>query len=711
MKVRINFSSIRFKLIVGGILIVIMPLALCGYVAITQSAKTVTELSKTSEKYIAQGVAMQVSATLDGELKFVSAFTLRSQVRNTAKTVNDKGIQENSGVIGAIRQDLKKRFELLQKNYAGIFLADASGIIYAESVEDGENINNWEIPQQPLFQEAKISRKTVSGEIIRSKATNEPIMPIFGPIFSDTGIFIGVFGALLKASVITDLVTAHKIGNTGYCFLINSSGIMIAHPEAKYILQLDLKTIAGMESIVKAMLAGEEGSESYVFHGIDKVAGYVPIKKKGWCVAATQNSSEFLASVISLRNNIVVIVLFSIVIITIIVFLATASITRPLNKVIEGLEDIANGKGQVALTKRIAITSIDEIGTLSLKFNSLMESISNLAVFKKVIEEENSLDEVYQRIGELFTQQLGIACCSIYQVMDAKSEMSLIYQSSFDPKEMSCHQSVFNDCELCKAKRTGHIITSITFPSICRQFSEQNGHSHYCLPILVGGAVVAVVQFIFDNADKSFDIREIEDKIFKAEQYINESLAVIETKRLMSSLRDAALVDSLTGLYNRRYLQEYTEKIVAGVLRRGKTIGLIMCDLDYFKQVNDTYGHNAGDMVLKATSQVIAQSVRESDIVIRFGGEEFLAVLLDISQDESMKIAEKIRLNIEQLKVKLPEGVIQKTISLGVSEFPSDTGTLWSCIKFADVALYRAKTEGRNRCVRFTKEMWQEDQV
>jgi len=136
-----------------------------------------------------------------------------------------------------------------------------------------------------------------------------------------------------------------------------------------------------------------------------------------------------------------------------------------------------------------------------------------------------------------------------------------------------------------------------------------------------------------------------------------------------------------------------------------------MCDLDYFKQVNDTYGHNAGDMVLKATSQVIAQSVRESDIVIRFGGEEFLAVLLDISQDESMKIAEKIRLNIEQLKVKLPEGVIQKTISLGVSEFPSDTGTLWSCIKFADVALYRAKTEGRNRCVRFTKEMWQEDQV
>ena len=112
-----------------------------------------------------------------------------------------------------------------------------------------------------------------------------------------------------------------------------------------------------------------------------------------------------------------------------------------------------------------------------------------------------------------------------------------------------------------------------------------------------------------------------------------------------------------------------------------------MCDLDYFKQVNDTYGHNAGDIVLKETSRVISQSIRASDIVIRFGGEEFLAVLLDVGEGQRLKI------------------------SLGVSEFPADTGTLWSCIKFADVALYRAKEDGRNRSVRFTPDMWKEEQV
>jgi len=249
------------------------------------------------------------------------------------------------------------------------------------------------------------------------------------------------------------------------------------------------------------------------------------------------------------------------------------------------------------------------------------------------------------------------------------------------------------------------------FPAICRQFSGQEGTLHYCLPIVVSGAPVAVVQFVFDAPDTPSGVKAMEAKIFKAEQYVNESLAVIETKRLMRSLKDSALIDSLTGLHNRRYLQEYTEKIVAGVLRRGKAIGLIMCDLDYFKQVNDTYGHNAGDLVLKETSKVIRQSSRDSDIVIRFGGEEFLAVLLDVGEGESIKIAEKIRENIQQLKIKLPDGVIQKTISLGVSEFPADTGTLWSCIKFADVALYRAKDEGRNRSVRFTKDMWKEEQV
>jgi len=146
-------------------------------------------------------------------------------------------------------------------------------------------------------------------------------------------------------------------------------------------------------------------------------------------------------------------------------------------------------------------------------------------------------------------------------------------------------------------------------------------------------------------------------------------------------------------------------------VRRGKKIGLIMCDLDYFKQVNDTYGHNIGDTVLKETATLIKKSVRKGDVVIRFGGEEFLVVLIDINENDSMAVAEKIRENVQNNKIEIPDGHLTKTISLGVSEFPSDAESFWKCIKFADVALYQSKKRGRNMSSKFSKDMWTEDEV
>jgi diguanylate cyclase (GGDEF)-like protein len=134
-----------------------------------------------------------------------------------------------------------------------------------------------------------------------------------------------------------------------------------------------------------------------------------------------------------------------------------------------------------------------------------------------------------------------------------------------------------------------------------------------------------------------------------------------------------------------------------------------MCDMDFFKQVNDEHGHDVGDIVLKDTSKVLRDSVRESDVVIRFGGEEFLILLIDTEPDYGMQVAEKIRENIEKIKFKASNGtVLKKTISMGVSEFPKDTKGFWQAIKFADVALYSAKDTGRNKCVRFVPDMWEE---
>jgi len=397
-----NFSSIRFKLIIGGILIVLLPLLVSGYFATTNSSKAVTTYSMANAQSIAEGLAMQVSATLEGEIKFAAAFAGRTQVKIAAEAVNAKGVDAAAEAVEVIRKDMKKRFEALRTNYAGIFLTDGAGTVYAEATASGEELKGLDIAQHPLYQEAKNSKKTVSGDIVRLKSSNEPVLLLCGPVYSDSGTFLGVFGGLLKASVLTDLVTTKKIGTTGYCFMANSAGIINAHPDTKNVLALDLKTLKGMEEINKAMMAGQTGAEDYVYKGIDKVAGFAPIKIKGWSLAATQNSSEFLSSVITLRNTIALITLISIAVTAGIVYMAASSITRPINQAVASLKDIAQGEGD--LTMRLPVTSKDEVGELAKWFNTFVEKL------QKIIGNISAnTQQVNTSIGELSTIAVNLS--------------------------------------------------------------------------------------------------------------------------------------------------------------------------------------------------------------------------------------------------------------------------------------------------------------
>ncbi len=402
-------------------------------------------------------------------------------------------------------------------------------------------------------------------------------------------------------------------------------------------------------------------------------------------------------------------ILFAIITLSL-AYLIGRGITRPLEQVINGLHEIASGKGDVDLTKRIRIPSRNEIGLLSSEFNALMESIHGMTMFKKVIEEDESLEDVYVRLAQVFSDAVGLTDFIIYEVDAGQHRMRPVYPPWVEESELLCSSSILDQCDLCKAKKTGHQVSSLSYRRICMQYSPQSDQAHTCLPIIVGGRTIGVVQFLHRQPADDDAALELRRKLHKAAQYLKESFPVIETKTLLNTLRQSALTDPLTGLRNRRFLQEYTENLVAGAQRRGKSIGLVMCDLDYFKQVNDTHGHPAGDIVLKETAHIISSSVRSSDIVIRFGGEEFLVVLIDIQADETIAVAEKIRAAVEAARFRLPEVVLQKTISAGVSEFPPDAESFWQAIKYADVALYKAKEAGRNRVLRFTKGMWQDEQ-
>lgn len=382
------------------------------------------------------------------------------------------------------------------------------------------------------------------------------------------------------------------------------------------------------------------------------------------------------------------------------------ALARPIKAIINQIHSL--GSGDIDLTKKIEITSRDEIGQLSAEFNKLMETVYGMTMFKKVIEEDSTLEDVYARLGEVFRKECGIDDFVIFEVKDNHREMIPVYPALHSGKALACSPDILANCEFCRARKTGHAINSLTYPGVCKQFKPETGLEHVCLPMIIGGRTGGVVQFLFAPAEEGepVDAHDVHARIFKAETYLNQSLSVIEAKRLMNTLRDSSLKDPLTGLYNRRFLQDHAGPIIASILRRKKTLGLVMCDLDYFKQVNDKFGHDVGDAILKETASIIRKSVRDADIVIRFGGEEFLVLLTDINAGESLKVAEKIRENMQAAKFPTPEGTLKKTISLGTSEFPGDTEAFWQAIKYADVALYKAKECGRNRALRFEQAMW-----
>ncbi|MDR2092969.1 MAG: GGDEF domain-containing protein [Azoarcus sp.] len=344
----------------------------------------------------------------------------------------------------------------------------------------------------------------------------------------------------------------------------------------------------------------------------------------------------------------------------------------------------------------------------------MVESMTHISQYKIAIDEDKSKFDVYRRligtINKRFFHDRGEF--SIYEVSSENNELQPIAIDGItDDSCRWCDKRILAEPGACRIIYTSRMIDGISQPDICQQFrQDSDGEACYplCFPIIKSnvtgnsGVVGSIVQLVVRESDKA----RIQTVLPYIEVYMADTAPVLEVRRLLETLRDSSLRDPMTGLNNRRFLEEYVDTLTANVRRKQTSMAILMLDLDHFKMVNDTYGHDTGDAVLKALANVIKNKVRASDIVIRYGGEEFMVVLQDISDSDSLVIAEKIRASVEAMVITHNGTILQKTISIGVANFPKDSNTFWQAVKFADVALYHAKSAGRNRVQHFTPDMW-----
>ncbi|MCH8466352.1 MAG: diguanylate cyclase [Roseinatronobacter sp.] len=228
---------------------------------------------------------------------------------------------------------------------------------------------------------------------------------------------------------------------------------------------------------------------------------------------------------------------------------------------------------------------------------------------------------------------------------------------------------------------------------------------YFCLPIIAHGETIGLMHIVFDGFEEGGVMRHMRAETLRnrwdislicAEQI---SLAVANV-RLRQELQEQSVRDPLTGLHNRRWFSEHAAREIMLAEREGKPLALIALDIDHFKQFNDRFGHDVGDLVLKDVAAALTRSISNAAHVCRLGGEEFVVLCRDQTEQQALEQAENLRLAVaESTPVLKGQTLPPVTISAGIGVLGRDGRALEDILKAADLALYRAKAEGRNRVV------------
>jgi len=331
------------------------------------------------------------------------------------------------------------------------------------------------------------------------------------------------------------------------------------------------------------------------------------------------------------------------------------------------------GKNIANIVKRIQLFRNDRVLTPSNDDDADTYKIQNILW----VEDDNICFKIFNK---MLTRKMTTSVTRAINIREAKTYLS---ENNYDLAILDFRLPDGNSLELLS-------------------FIKERGIKLAALVLTGDGDEVIAAQCIQTGAHGYLPKSKVcEDELHKSIESAFEKYRLdSEMKKAIAKMAEMSMKDELTGLYNRRYMNECLDREFSRAFRYGSDLSCLILDIDFFKQVNDTYGHDCGDFVLKILSNLLVEHTRDSDYTFRYGGEEFMILLPQTDMDGAAQAAEKIREICESTKYEFNDHTVHVTVSIGISsvhnclpEQPKDL------IAFADKALYRAKAEGRN-CVK-----------
>ena len=380
--------------------------------------------------------------------------------------------------------------------------------------------------------------------------------------------------------------------------------------------------------------------------------------------------------------------------------IGSVCVARDLSEIKKALDDLAtvNQRLQYEVAERKQMEAALQAANLSLQEVLAQVKERNRAMtlaneMADMLQACQTSEEAYKTIGLFMPSFFPNDAGALYMFNDSRNHFEAVASWGQDRPALS----IFAPDE-CWSVRRGrlHLVENPQEALHCRHVAQNVPGGYLCIPLIAQGETLGVFHVKFGPQAEAQ-----EDSLAAARNQLAQTVAedmalALANLRLRENLRSQAIRDPLTGLFNRRYLEETMEREINRVKRQKTSLGVIMMDLDHFKQYNDKFGHSAGDELLSALGILLKSQIRGEDIACRYGGEEFLLILPGASMEIALERAESLRQALKDIH-QHHQGLKPTTLSLGVAVYPDHGDNGLEIIKAADAALYRAKQAGRDR--------------